>query len=531
MMESVVVLLPEIVLVAMAVAIYLGGAFSSSQTVWRWLALAAVVLAAVALAAVPTAAAPTLQVDRLAQYVRWLALGVGLLFVLVTFRPLSAPGTSEYVGSLLLVLAGTMLVATAANLILLFLGLELVSIPTYILLFLARRDTPSREATAKYFFLSLLASALLLYGFSFVYGVTGSMELRPGALGAQAPALGPLAKIALVLILAGLGFRITAVPFHFYAPDVYQGTTHGNAGLLSIVPKIAGFVALLRLLILLVGLPELRQHAWMLVAALSIVTMSLGNVVALWQDNLRRLMAYSSIAHAGYLLIALAVFLAPGANSPAVWDGLGALLFYLLVYAVATLGIFAALAALGEGDTQLDGIDELAGLGRSGGWRRPALAWCLALLLFSLTGIPPLAGFWGKLAVFGSALGVGGAGSAVRFWFLALAVIGVLNAAVAAAYYLRIIGVMFFRLPLAAPALRQGLGGAGWAALVCGVLVLGIGLGPGLWMGLATEASPTQTADRPAAASHVRATDAQLPQPSLAEAALRSEYQVSVSSP
>lgn len=520
MMETVLLLTPEIVLVTMAVVIYLGGAFSQSQRAWSWLALLAVLLAGVALGTVAhrDTAGPTLQVDALAYYIRWLALGVGLLFVLITSRPLSTPGTSEYVGSLLLVIAGTMLVATAGNLILLFLGLELVSIPTYILLFLARRDTPSREATAKYFFLSLLASALLLYGFSFLFGVLGSMELRPAAAAPQAAALGPLAKIALVLILAGLGFRITAVPFHFYAPDVYQGTTHGNAGLLSVVPKIAGFVALIRLLGVLVSVPELHEHAWQVAWCLALLTMTLGNVVALWQDNVRRLMAYSSVAHAGYLLIALAVFLAPGANSPAVWDGIGALLLYLLVYAVATVGIFAALAALGEGDRQLDGIDELAGLGRSGGKLRPLLAWCLALFLFSLAGIPPLAGFWGKLAVFGSALGVGGAGSSLRLWFLALAVLGVLNAAVAAAYYLRIIGVMFFRLPLAAPAMREGLGGAGWTALLCGVLVVGIGLGPGLWTRSATEASPTSPVVQPTAASSIHlehakqvAHDASLP--------------------
>ncbi len=506
MTETIVLLTPEIVLAAVAILICMAGAFFNTKTPWSWIALAGVLGAALAMAIVGDhgVSSSTLEVDALARYARWLALGVGGLLVLLTSRPLSTSGTSEYTGSLLLAIAGTMLVSSAGNLILLFVGLELISIPTYVLLFLGRHDTPSREAAAKYFFLSILASAILLYGFSFLYGVTGSMDLRAlrqisAAQAAKAAALGPLANIALVLIVAGLGFRITAVPFHFYAPDVYQGTTHGNAGLLSIVPKIAGFVVLLRLLDALVTLPDLRQHAWQIVLGLSIVTMTLGNVLALWQHNIRRLMAYSSIAHAGYLLIALAVFLAPGPGTTGPWNGTGALLFYLIVYAVATVGTFAALAALGDGDAQLDGIDELAGLGWTGGFLRPMLAWCLVVFMFSLAGIPPLAGFWGKLAVFASALVAGGRHDAAQPWFIALAIIGVLNAAVAAAYYLRIVGVMFFRLPLATPAIRRDARPARFAAVLCALLVLGIGLGPGPWLRNAQRATTVHPATAPVA--------------------------------
>ncbi|NUQ62439.1 MAG: NADH-quinone oxidoreductase subunit M [Pirellulales bacterium] len=490
-------LTPEIILVAVAVLIYVAGAFFETSKAWSWIALAGVFAAGLALWEVSgqTAADASLLVDPLSYYVRWLTLGVAALFVLLTSRPLTAPGTPEYVGSLLLVVAGTMLVSWAGNLVLLFAGLELVSIPTYILLFLGRREITSREATAKYFYLSILSSALLLYGLSFLYGATGSMDL--GAVGeatagsaAGRLALGPMAKIALVLIVAGLGFRITAVPFHFYAPDVYQGTTHGNAGLLSIIPKIAGLAAIVRLTTVLLAVPDLQPYAWRIALALSVVTMTLGNVMALWQDNIRRLMAYSSIAHAGYLLIPLAVFLAPGPGLPAAWDGIGALLLYLLVYAVATIGTFAALAALGSEDTQIDGVDQLAGLAWTGGSVRPIMAWCLAAFMFSLAGIPPLAGFWGKLAVFSSALGAGNEGDGFRGWFIALAVIGVLNAAVAAAYYLRIIAVMFFRLPLATPGVQRGAGGAGLAAVLCGLLVLLIGVGPGPWIRNANQASP-----------------------------------------
>jgi len=481
--------IPEMILIAVAVLIYVTGAFFDTKKPWSWIALAAIAAAAVTLWAISGRGVVdgSLQLDALSYYIRWLTLGVAALLVLLTFRPLAAPGTPEYVGSLLLVIAGTMLISWAGNLILLFLGLELVSIPTYILLYLGRRDVLAREATAKYFFLSILASALLLYGLTFFYGATGSMDL---AAGAELLGVGPLAGIALVLIFAGLGFRITAVPFHFYAPDVYQGTTHGNAGLLSIIPKIAGLVAIVRLTTVIIAVPDLAPYAWRVALALSIVTMTLGNFMALWQDNVRRLMAYSSIAHAGYLLIALAVFLAPGPTLPAAWDGVSALLLYLLVYAVATIGTFAALAALGHEDKQIDGVDELAGLAWTGGTVRPMMAWCMAAFMFSLAGIPPLAGFWGKLAIFSSALGVGGEAGGLRGWFIALAVIGVLNAAVAAAYYLRIVGVMFFRLPLATPGVKRGAGGAGLAAVVCGLLVLLIGLGPNAWIRKANQARP-----------------------------------------
>ncbi len=518
-------LTPEIILVSVAVLIYVAGAFfETAKRLWSWIALAGIFAAALALWSISgqPLTTPSVQIDALSCHIRWLTLGVAALLVLLTSRPLTAPGTPEYVASLLLLIAGTMLISWAGNLILLFVGLELVSIPTYILLYLGRRDVMSREATAKYFFLSILASALLLYGFTFFYGVTGSMDIRfvrEAAAGAVALAedtsmtaslaVGPLAGIALVLIFAGLGFRITAVPFHFYAPDVYQGTTHGNAGLLSIIPKIAGLIAIVRLMTMLLEVPDLQPYAWRVALALSIVTMTLGNFMALWQDNVRRLMAYSSIAHAGYLLIPLAVFLAPGPGVPAAWDGIGALLLYLLVYAVATIGMFAALAALGHEDTQIDGVDELAGLAWTGGTVRPLMAWCIAAFMFSLAGIPPLAGFWGKLAIFSSALGAGGEASGLRGWFIALAVIGVLNAAVAAAYYLRIIGVMFFRLPLATPGVKRGAGGAGLAAVLCGLLVLVIGVGPGLWIRNANQASPRFKAEGGSRNVEARVTNAE----------------------
>ena len=509
--ETIYLLIPEMLLAAVAVVIYVGGAFTGARSLWNGLALLGILGAAVALALGPTgvAAGGSLAVDSLAYYARWLTLAAGLFFVLLASRPLAGDSAPEYMGSLLLALDGVMLVAGAGDLVLLFVGLELISIPTYILLYLGRRDAASEEATAKYFFLSILASALLLYGLSFLYGAAGSVEIpviaqRLAELAQMDSGFSSLGAVGLVLIFAGLGFKIAAVPFHFYAPDVYEGTTNINAGLLSVIPKAAGFVALVRLLV--VAMPALEPYTWYgwrIALTLAVLTMTIGNVIALWQDNLRRLLAYSSIAHAGYMLIGLAVGLA--ATGTRGWDGIAALLFYLCVYAVATIGTFAALAYLGWRNHEINGIDELAGLGRT----HPTLAAALAIFMFSLAGIPPLAGFWGKLTIFGSALCVDAGGetlSTVRVWFLILAVVGVLNAAVAAAYYLRIVAMMYFRLPLSAPKAQGGLG-AWTTTMACAVLTVLIGLYSGPLLRASNSASPTATKAAPELLTIETATD------------------------
>jgi NADH-quinone oxidoreductase subunit N len=406
------------------------------------------------------------------------------LFVLFFWRSTSRGEAPELVGSLLLIVAGLMVVVLASDLVLLFVGLELVSIPTYVVLYLGRptHDAASQEATAKYFFLSVLSSALLLYGFSFLYGVAGSTSLFEiyASLSKAAPdARGPaaIAGLALILILAGLGFRITAVPFHFYAPDVYQGTSHGNAALLAVAPKIAGFTALVR--VVAVAMP-LGAIGWQLALGLSVLTMTVGNLLALWQNNIRRMLAYSSIAHAGYMLIGFSVGLAAtsvDARFLGNLDGLGSLFFYLVVYALATIGAFAVLAYLSGDERQIDGVDELAGLGGTHPW----IAAVMAIFMFSLTGLPPLAGFWGKFTLFLGALGVDSAASEPAHhqwkWFVGLAVAGSINAAIAAAYYLRVVGVMYFRSSLTVPAARRGLG-AGLVGAICAAGVLAASVDP-----------------------------------------------------
>ncbi|MHB8901275.1 MAG: NADH-quinone oxidoreductase subunit N, partial [Thermoguttaceae bacterium] len=239
-------------------------------------------------------------------------------------------------------------------------------------------------------------------------------------------------------------------------------------------------------------------HSWRIALALAVLTMTTGNVLALWQDNLRRLFGYSSIAHAGYMLIGLAVALATPAGKGVPFDGSAALLFYFLPYSLATLGTFAALSCLGTSEVPLDHVDGLAGLAWSDDRRQRALAWMLAAFMFSLAGIPVLPGFWGKLAVFAGAIGAGGTDPGARSWFLGLAILGVVNAAISAAYYLRIVGVMFFRSSLGKVPGSVRQAAPLTAATICVLLVLAIGLYPAPWYDGACAAVPERggVADR-----------------------------------
>jgi NADH-quinone oxidoreductase subunit N len=313
------------------------------------------------------------------------------------------------------------------------------------LLFLGRRDRATAEATMKYFFLSIFSSALLLYGVSLVYGIAGVTliagdEAVPGirekfvALAEQPGPLAPLAPLALVLLVAGFGFKLAVAPLQFYAPDVYQGTTNANAGLLAVAPKIAGIAGLVRLA--LIAVPLVGDFAWQLALVIAVLTMTIGNVSALWQNNLRRLLAYSSIAHGGYLMIGLAAAAAAADGTPS-RGGIAAMLLYVAVYGLATMGTFAALAFLGSRQKEVSGVEELAGLGRS----QPVIAAAIALFMFSLAGIPPLAGFLGKFYVFRAAIDAG------LVWF---AVVGVILSVVGAYYYLRIVKILYFDEPAAA---------------------------------------------------------------------------------
>lgn len=447
-------IVPEIILLAAACAMFLVGPLLVSDTgraspglrnLWGFFSLLALGAAWAAwFQSEPTSVQGGLfHIDQLAWYTRGLSLSVGFLLALVLWHQIDDGHAAEAHACLLAILAGTNLVAAAGDLVSLFLALELVSIPTYILLYLPRRDRFAREATMKYFLLSVFSSALVLYGMSWLYGVAGSTNLSAieQALAKRAPHEGEwMFGMAFALLVAGLSFRIAAVPFHFYAPDVFQGTTASNAALLSFVPKVVGFVALLRL-IPLTGATEsldrwLPDHSSrLLLALLAVVTMFLGNLMALRQKHLYRLMAYSSIAHTGYMLVGLAA----GDVQPV--GGTDAVLFYLAAYGLMTIGVFALLgAAAGSSDRPLETDADLRGLSRS----QPSVALLLTVCLFSLTGLPPTAGFLGKLNLF---LAAWSAGSFIGH---GLAIIMGLNAAIAAWYYLRLIALMFLE-PAAEP--------------------------------------------------------------------------------
>lgn len=514
---------PEIILMLGATILFMLGAFRAGrgQLVATLIAYAG---AAVALACYgsPWNAESTLSgplvIDPMSLGLRWIALLAGVIFTFAASRR-DVELAAEFQGTLMLVICGSMLASSANELVLLFLGLELISIPTYVLLFLGRRDRASAEATMKYFYLSLLASALLLYGFAFLYGISGTTVIvgsgeirgireaflsqggRESLAGENLPSaiinaakdsrpLFALSPIALVLITAGFGFKLTAAPFQFYAPDVYQGTTNANAGVLAVIPKLAGVAGFLRLALLVIPGTEVAEKAfaWQLPLVLAALTMTIGNICALWQKDIRRLLAYSSIAHGGYLLIGLAVAAASVSSGSHQADGgAGGMLFYVLVYALATMGSFCTLAYLGSSRRELSGVEELAGLAR----HQPLAAAALAIFMFSLTGIPPLAGFWGKLTLFGSAIQLSAANQAsnttLSLWFVGLAIVAALNAAIGAAYYLRIIGVMYFQSP-GSPAPAAGGKLALVGGVLCALLVIGSGMFPAQIVGLSLRA-------------------------------------------
>ncbi|MEO1278093.1 MAG: NADH-quinone oxidoreductase subunit N [Planctomycetota bacterium] len=349
------------------------------------------------------------------------------------FNPLRT-NRAEYFSLVLFSLTGLMLCASASDLIWLFLALELTSLPTYVMVAMSSSRDRAQEAAVKYFYLGALGAATFLYGFVMLYGGTGTLKLGPMAEIIATEGINPITLIGLLLTIAGLGFKIAAVPMHFYTADVYQGAAAPVTAFLAFVPKTAGFIALL-LVCATVGwrfgesgdaLPEsLRVMLWVMAA----VTMTVGNVLAILQNSVKRVLAYSSIAHSGYMLVGLLA--GPGDGSfPS--SGVSAVLFYLAAYGITNTGAFAVIASLerraadrGE-PLEVDSFDDLRGL-----WKRePALGVVLAIVTLSLLGFPPLLGFMAKLPLFTAGISSGE---------IALVVILGLNSAIAAFYYLRIV--------------------------------------------------------------------------------------------
>jgi len=453
--QTLVILLPEIFLILTATAMMTISAFVKLPR-RAWCATAAVALG-VALLVLLDLGSQTPDIysavainDSFSFYGRFLFLLSGLAMVALAHNQVDDSRAAEFFGALLFIDAGAMLVAASNELIFLFVGLELVSIPTYLLLYLSRRTKATQEAATKYFFLSIFSSGLLLFGFAYLYGLTGVTNLKALAFLADKVAGVPqpqIALIAIVFVMAGLGFRVAAVPFHFYAPDVYQGSPTILAALLSWVPKAVGFMALLRTITAVVSTGgangALGHRAVLLAWLVSAITMTLGNTVALSQDNLKRLFAYSSIAHAGYLMIGIAVAFQNRLNDGGMYYGAEAIFFYLTAYALMTLGAFGVIVMLSTPERPVETVEDLAGLSQT----HPASALAMAVCLFSLAGIPGLAGFFGKYQLIAAAFSATSGDDTNLFWWLSI--IAVLNSAAGAYYYLRIVVTMYMRTPTA----------------------------------------------------------------------------------
>ncbi|MCB9844842.1 MAG: NADH-quinone oxidoreductase subunit N [Phycisphaeraceae bacterium] len=400
---------------------------------------------------------------------------------------------AEFYSFFLFSITGLMLCTSADDLIWLFLALELTSLPTYVMVTISTRGTASQEAGVKYFFLGALGAAIFLYGFALIYGSTGSTDLVAIRSAVDAAgAINPMLAIGLLLALVGVSFKIAAVPMHFYTADVYQGAAAPVSAMLAFVPKAAGFFAII-LLLTTVGwthgpgghsLPEaVRAPLWVM----AVLTMTVGNVLALLQSSTKRVLAYSSIAHSGYMLVG--VIAGPGSRPGLAHNGIGAVLFYLLAYGLMNVGAFAVVASLERRDaaepTEADDLDELRGLCST----RPLVGWTMVLCSLSLLGFPPALGFFAKVPLFTSGIGAGE---------LPLVIILGLNSAIAAFYYLRLAALPLLEKadgppPNLSPFVTRRIAGAISAA--CAVLV-GIGANTLLKNARQAAAMPTEAANR-----------------------------------
>ena len=392
------------------------------------------------------------HVHALAQFVKLIAAGVGGLLVLLnmptdpdatgTSASQTGTDTAEFFGLLLLSLTGLMLVASANDLTLLFLGIELASIPTYIMVSISRPLPVAQEAGLKYFFLGAMAAAVMLFGFSYLYGVTGttSLDAITAQMSATDAPFTPWLVLAVLLLIGGFAFKMAAVPLHAYAGDVYQGAATPVTAVLSFVPKVSGFVALIKVLHAVGGGQYRFPESIVLVLAWTAgLTMTIGNVLALRQFNVKRTLAYSSVAHSGYMLVAVTAMAAAGGHSGA--DSIGSdavkgVLFYLATYGLMNVAAFGVLQLLPSRNPQVatsaETMDDLAGQGR----RYPGLGLAMAVACLGLAGVPATSGFLGKVYL---------TGPAARADLIVLSVVLWVNAAISAAYYLRLIATMFLR--------------------------------------------------------------------------------------
>jgi NADH-quinone oxidoreductase subunit N len=416
-----------------------------------------------------TAYGGQLALDPFAWFFKAIALVAALLAVAISLKYLDTERENhgEYYALILFATMGIMFMVGALDLVTLYIGLETMAIATYVLVGFLRGSPRSNEASLKYFLLGAFSSGILLYGFSLLYGMAGStrfVEIRNVL--AQRSLSDPVALLAMAAVAAGLFFKVAAVPFHQWTPDAYEGAPTSITAYMSVAVKAASFAMMMRLLLIALG--PLRPHWVILVSAVSALTMTVGNIAAITQSNVKRLLAYSSISHAGYILLGL-VAAADGSL-----NGLMSIPMYLLIYTFTNLGAWAIIVALRRKDVIGEHIDEMSGLF----FRNPVAAILMLIFLLSLAGIPPTAGFIGKYFLFASV---------IETHHNTLAVIAVLNAAVSMYFYLRIVVAMFMRDPTEKTGLDLSPGVVGVMAVAL-VFTLWIGLYPDPFIALAQRA-------------------------------------------
>ncbi len=467
-------IIPELILLAAAAVLFLMGGSNAPATRKLAPVVALAALVAAFFASLKSGSNLAVQLDPTGSiavtsfsiYIQTIAIAVSTMFVLLAW-PSSNDGagndsinfsteTSEYFALLLLSVTGICIVAASNSLAMLFLGAELSSIPTYIMVTMSRPQSQAQEAGVKYFFLGAATAALMLLGMSYLFGVTGEMQLTAikSTLRAQMIAgtvTSPMLILAITLLVMGFLFKLAAAPLHFYAGDVYQGAATPVTAAISFIPKATGIAALIKVLdVAGAGTWNLDPKLIRMIWIIAVLTMSVGNVLALLQYNVKRVLAYSSVAHSGYLLAGLAVVVGHTTTPALRSDALAAVAFYLLAYGVMNAAAFGVLAMLPskikEPARTAETYDDLAGTG----WKHPVLGACMAIGCFSLIGIPSTVGFLGKLyllkpAILGSDLiHVADAdhakGDSLLMW---LAIIVMVNAAISAGYYLKIVATMW----------------------------------------------------------------------------------------
>jgi NADH-quinone oxidoreductase subunit N len=469
------VVMPEIILSVVAMVLLLVNVFVPSKNKGYLGYLSLIGLAVTAASAISgwgpsvTAFGGAVVQDNFAIFFKVIFLISAALAILISDRYMVQEECNhgELYPLILFATIGMMLMASGTDMMILFLGLELLSVCLYVLAGFNRDNVKSNEAGLKYFLLGAFSTGFLLYGMALTYGATGStklMTIYSHVMGNPAIATNPIFVVGMLLIAVGFSFKIAAAPFHMWTPDVYEGAPTPITAFMSAGPKAAGFAAFIRVMIF--AFPMLKGHWTDLLWILAVLTMTVGNVIALSQDNIKRMLAYSSIAHAGYALVGFT------ACNP---EGAAGVLFYMLSYAFMNIGAFAVIVLIGKKGEKNGNVQDFAGLA----YKKPLLAVVFSVFLFSLAGIPPTAGFIGKFYLFSAAIKSG---------YVGLAIIGVLNSAASVYYYLRVMVFMYMKDPTE----EFDWAGATPSIAICLLLTVGatlvLGVVPGIVLELAQKA-------------------------------------------